>query len=84
MNTDKPIKDYIKLETRRQFFKRGAAGLGSAALTSMMLNADEKTPAKEGAGVLGKGHHKAKAKRVIYLFMAGAPSQLDTFDYKPK
>ena len=72
------------METRRQFFRRGAVGLGGAALTSMMLNADEKNKTSETGGVLGKGHHKARAKRVIYLFMAGAPSQLDTFDYKPK
>ena len=84
MNTDKPVKDYIKLQTRRQFFSKGAAGLGGAALASMMVNAEDKKKESPQNGVLGKGHHKAKAKRVIYLFMAGAPSQLDTFDYKPK
>ena len=82
-----PIDDWIKLETRRQFFRRGAAGLGGAALASL-LNAEEtnnKAPQKStSGGVLGDGHFKPKAKRVIYLFMAGAPSQLDTFDYKPE
>lgn len=88
MNTDQPVKEYIKLQTRRQFFRSGAAGLGGAALASMLTNADanDKTARNTAVsnGVLGNGHFKAKAKRVIYLFMAGAPSQLDTFDYKPK
>ncbi|MEM7010853.1 MAG: DUF1501 domain-containing protein [Verrucomicrobiota bacterium] len=66
-----PIDNWINLETRRQFFKSGTAGLGYAALAGM-LGADEIQ------------HHSPRAKRVIYLFMAGAPSQLDTFDYKPK
>lgn len=66
-----PIDNWINLETRRQFFKSGTAGLGYAALAGM-LGADEIQ------------HHAPRAKRVIYLFMAGAPSQLDTFDYKPK
>ncbi|MDF1753600.1 MAG: DUF1501 domain-containing protein [Verrucomicrobiales bacterium] len=69
-----PIDKWIELETRRQFFKTSAAGLGSVALSSMM-GADT-----EPGGL----HFPAKAKRVIYLFMAGAPSQIDTFDYKPE
>ncbi|MCH2207228.1 MAG: DUF1501 domain-containing protein [Lentisphaerales bacterium] len=88
MNTNNPIDNWIKLETRRQFFRRGAAGLGGAALSSMLMNQagaeEKKQPQNSDNGVLAKGHFKAKAKKVIYLFMAGAPSQLDTFDYKPE
>ena len=87
MNLDSPLKEYLKLQTRRQFFKKGVAGLGGAALASMLSNAQaEETNGSDisSSGVLGNGHFKARAKRVIYLFMAGAPSQLDTFDYKPK
>ena len=67
----------LKLLTRRHFFQNsGLFGIGSAALASLLnesLFADTK-------GL----HHPAKAKSVIFLFMAGAPSQLDLFDYKPK
>lgn len=61
--------------TRRHFFSRSATGLGAAALSSL-LSAEE-----ESAPVLP--HFAPKAKRVIYLFQHGAPSQLDLFDYKP-
>ena len=64
---------------RRNFMKM-AAGLGAAS--GMNLNAADKVfdPRK---GVLGGTHHAAKAKRVIYLFMGGGPSQFETFDNKP-
>src|ERR1700760_1241768 len=57
--------------TRRHFFETAGLSLGSAALASLTQgNALAQAP-------------KAKAKSIIYLFMAGAPSQLDMFDYKP-
>jgi hypothetical protein len=59
------------LLTRRHFFSRTANGIGVAALSSLL----------EGQTTLP--HHTPKAKRVIYLFQHGAPSQLDLFDYKP-
>ena len=62
--------------TRRHFFSRGATGLGIAALGSL-LEADS------GGPLPGLPHFAAKAKRVIYLFQHGAPSQLDLFDHKP-
>jgi hypothetical protein len=69
-----PFQDYNDLVNRRQFLKRGSMGLGSVAMSSLLAR----------AGVPGMGSHfPAKAKRVIFLFMAGAPSQLDLFDYKP-
>ena len=73
---------------RRTFLARAAGGLGMAALGSLLsrdLFADEKEGGNSGnAGLPGLPHFAAKAKRVIYLFQSGAPSQLDLFDYKPK
>jgi len=72
--------------TRRYFFGRCAAGLGTAALASVLdphLFAAAPAPERP-LGVLPAFHHKPKAKRIIWLFMADAPSQLDLFDYKPK
>jgi hypothetical protein len=80
-----PRREHELLETRRQFFSRSAKGIGAAALASLLnprLFAEERTPGADG--VLKKFHHKPTARRVIYLFMSGAPSQLETFDYKPK
>ena len=80
-----PIDQWISLETRRQFFGKTATGLGGAALASLLGNEAKANDARQpGGGVLGNGHFPARAKRVIWLFMAGAPSQLDTFDYKPQ
>jgi Protein of unknown function (DUF1501) len=73
------------LQTRRQFFGRTATGIGAAALASLLAD-DLKAagdPLKSN-GVLPKLHFAPKAKRVIYLFMSGGPSHIDTFDYKPK
>lgn len=62
--------------TRRHFFSRASTGLGGVALASLL--------AKEAqASLPGLPHFAPKAKRVIYLFQHGAPSQLDLFDYKP-
>ena len=66
------------LLTRRYFFGRAAAGLGTAALASL-LQADESNGAMPGIP-----HFPPTAKRVIYLFQSGAPSQMDLFDYKPR
>ena len=75
-----PIHRWIQLQSRRQFFGRAAQGLGGVALASLLRSdAQASVP-----GVLNGGHFPAKAKRVIWLFMAGAPSQIDTFDFKPK
>jgi hypothetical protein len=67
--------------TRRAFLSRTGVGLGSVAL-SALLNRDA---AAEGyRGLTGFPHHSATAKRVIYLYMSGGPSHLETFDYKPE
>ena len=69
-------------ETRRQFFSRGAKGLGTAALLSLL--AESNARAAEPTDIQETLPHFApKAKRAIYLFMSGAPSQQDMYDYKP-
>jgi hypothetical protein len=81
-----PLRESELIETRRHFFGRSAAGIGTAALASLVnpgLFAAEDKPA-QAAGLPGLPHFAPKAKRVIYLFMSGAPSQLDMWDYKPK
>src|SRR5687768_12748134 len=71
--------------TRRHFFGKAAAGIGGLALASLL---NEKLLAGGASAVnalaLKQPHFPAKAKRVVYLHMAGSPSQLDLFDYKPK
>jgi hypothetical protein len=84
-----PIDERVTLETRRQLFGRTATGLGTAALASLLnqtASAESTSVAggSVGGGALGQGHFPAKAKRVIWLFMAGAPSHLDTLDHKPQ
>src|SRR5688572_27555096 len=67
---------------RRQFLSRFGLGLGSVALGTL-LNPKNALAENSSNGLLGAPHFKPKAKRIIYLFMAGGPSQLETFDYKP-
>ncbi|HEY0456290.1 MAG TPA: DUF1501 domain-containing protein, partial [Verrucomicrobiae bacterium] len=73
--------------SRRSFLNRFGLGLGGMALANLVNPAHALTAGAESAGldrgILGHPHFPAKAKRVIYLFMAGGPSQLETFDYKP-
>jgi hypothetical protein len=78
-----PLRERELLLTRRHFFGRTGTGLGVAAL-AWLLHRD--LPAVEMAhgGLPGLPHFTPRAKRVIYLFQSGAPSQLDLFDYKPK
>ncbi len=66
---------------RRLFLRSSALGLGGVALASLLGQSAEKP--RGTPGVLDKPHHPPKAKRIIYLFMAGGPSQLDLFDHKP-
>jgi hypothetical protein len=71
------------LTTRRHFFGTSGLGLGTFALATLL---DQKrVPAATTTGALpGLPHFAPKAKRVIYLFQSGAPSQIDLFDYKPR
>jgi uncharacterized protein (DUF1501 family) len=65
---------------RRIFLGRCGMGLGAAALWQLLARDAAAAPL---AGVLKAPHHPPKAKRIIYLFMSGGPSQHDLFDYKP-
>src|SRR5215475_10324804 len=72
--------------TRRQFLGQTGIGIGAAALGEL-LHADlfaQIADASATGGLAGLPHFAPKAKRVIYLFQSGAPSQLDLFDYKPQ
>src|SRR5213594_3159761 len=75
------------LLTRRHFFGRTAAGIGTAALASLLdprLFAAAPPLPGPAPGLLRALHFAPKAKRVIYLFMSGGPSHIDLFDYKPE
>ncbi len=85
MNTPLNLAEAIA-STRRQFLGRGATGIGTAALASLLnpqLFAAATQDKKVHGGLAGLPHFTPRAKRVIYLFEAGAPSQVDTLDYKP-
>src|SRR6266511_1511293 len=87
MNFQQELRlDYSRLVARRWFFRQCGVGLGSIALASL-LGADKTLGAAAVKAVNAldprQPHFAPKAKRVIYLFMGGAPSQLDLFDYKP-
>ena len=71
--------NFDRVFNRRDLLKTSSAGFGSLALASLFqqtTNAASRIPQHP--------HHAATAKRVIFLFMHGGPSQVDTFDYKPK
>jgi hypothetical protein len=77
----------IPAPTRRQILRRAAGGCGAIALQAML--ADELLSAEKGKTAVGPlapqaGHFPAKAKRVIFLYMTGGVSHVDSFDYKPK
>lgn len=79
--------DLLSLRTRRHLFRDCGVGLGKIALASLMagsLGSGKTAQAARHGGLPGVPHFEGKAKRVIYLFMAGAPSQLELFDNKPK
>src|ERR1700674_1182666 len=72
---------------RRAFLGRGVTGLGLIALNSLVnpkLLHGQTPAAGRWPGAVNPLHHPAKAKRVIFLYQAGGPSHIETFDYKPK
>jgi uncharacterized protein (DUF1501 family) len=89
-----PAEDQKLRVARRHFFKECGVGLGKIALASLLTDAFASGTAAAQAPARGADaatallprppHFPAKAKRVIHLFMAGAPSQLDLFDHKPE
>src|SRR5262245_5577562 len=80
-----PNDDVVGL-TRRHFFSRCGLGLGSVALGALLGGGRGwgAAPALTNPLVPRKPHHAARAKNIIYLFMACRPSQFELFDYKPK
>jgi len=95
---NKDLQEIEKQLSRRNFLTKSSMGIGALALGSL-LNADIVLGAKKGGmkaenaesllasynrNRLGLPHHLPKAKRIVYLFQSGGPSQLDMFDYKPK
>ncbi len=88
----KELEEYALNENRRAFLGKAALGAGTLALSSLMgmkmLRKEKGVLQADGAsgrisGTLDVLHHAAKAKRIIYLFQSGGPSQLELFDYKP-
>jgi hypothetical protein len=82
-----PDKELKLAMTRRHFFGLGSAGIGTAALASLLTPeafGSVGTPdAAANGGLAGLPHFPPKAKRVIFLHQSGGPSQMDLFDYKP-
>jgi hypothetical protein len=80
--------DPLLLETRRHFFGRCGLGIGSVALSALLSDGRIFAGPSPGAAANPlapkRPHFPARAKSVIYLFMAGGPSQLELFDYKPR
>lgn len=79
--------DQLMQPTRRSFLGRSTASIGGMALTSLLRRESGLVHGSEVAnlgGVIEAPHVLPRAKRVIHLYMAGGPSHLETFDYKPK
>ncbi len=93
-----PIREQIDVMTRRHFFGRAGVSLGTAALAGLMAdgsvralagdtdrtNPGTNPPTGPSGGLPGLPHFPPTAKRAIYLFMNGGPSQMDLWDYKPR
>src|SRR5215831_8873763 len=77
MNT---LAERQRLLNRRWFLRDCGVGLGAIALNALI----SETQGADAPRSEPKTHHPAKAKRVIYLFMGGAPSHLELFDNKPQ
>ena len=73
--------------SRRNFLRTANCGFGSFALSAMLQQESAASPAKRDDGTplaVRPAHFPARAKRIIFLFMSGGPSQMDLFDYKPE
>ena len=90
MNTHKAILDAHSLLTRRRWFlSQCGVGLAGIAASSLMAEETPNQLSTSGSGITNplapkQPHFPGKAKRVVYLFQAGAPSQLELFDHKPE
>lgn len=74
----------IDLPARRRFLKEAGLGFGSLALASMLHSESHAQDAVTDPLVMRSPHYPSKVKSVIWLFMTGGPSQVDTWDYKPE
>lgn len=85
-NPDIQKAQYLK--TRREFLRTTTKGIGALAMGSLLFpsagQGQQAASLPTGGGVLKQLHHVPKAKRVIYLFQSGGPSQIELFDYKPE
>ena len=80
----KEILEHSLNINRRRFLSRLSLGIGSVALGSLLIPDLFSSGSEEELAMTGLPHFAPRAKRIIYLFQNGAPSQLDLFDYKPK
>lgn len=88
---EKPLKERALSLNRRSFLSKASVGIGTAALAALLgqryfrmgANGQMEMTADLRQGVMDATHFAPKAKRVIYLFQSGGPSQLELFDYKP-
>jgi hypothetical protein len=78
-----PFEEYVRYETRRQFFRRGANFVGTAALASLLSSDRAHGTESKAGGAIGP-HFAPRAKQIIYLHMVGGPPQMDLYDYKPQ
>ena len=84
MFADQPNSDFA-LPPRRRFLKQAGLGFGSLALASLLHQESSAAPALAADPLaLKRPHFPAQVKSIIWLFMTGAPSQVDTWDYKPE
>ena len=79
-----PIDDRKQQLTRRSFLSLGSTCLGAAAFNSLLAQDSFAQSGQSVGGLAGLPHFAPKAKRVIYLFQSGGPSQHELWDYKPK
>jgi hypothetical protein len=85
MNTQQELQaEYARYRTRRWFFKDCGVGLASIAAMDLLGSRAAAATAPVSPLAVKKPHYPAKAKRVIFLFMGGAPSHLELFDHKPE
>ena len=78
------MKQHSNPLNRRTFLSHNGVAVGSAALASMLATESQAANKVNAGARIDVPHHLAKAKRVIFLCMAGGPSHLETFDYKPE
>ena len=83
-NFQSEIRRFQNLQARRHFFTNSALGLGTAALATAGASNAFAAPGQPSLSDTSLPLTTPKAKRAIYLFMSGAPSQMDMYDYKPK